>query len=79
MSADVTIVRPYRTGRQLVIDIVGGIGNLFFAAWVLWAIGPMTELWEPSYWQAFATVCAVRVVLPSDITTLRTWTKAGSR
>ena len=63
----VTVVRPKRTGRELVGMLVTALISTAVNAWIVMVLAPIVFAdVDLTYWQSFAAMCLVATLLPSN-------------
>lgn len=70
---NVQIVRPKRSGWQLLGDIVFVMARYLVSGWILMAILEEVSPWHPSYWHSILIVVAARTLTSTGEYLL--WTK----
>jgi hypothetical protein len=79
MSIDVEIVRPKRTGAEVVGNLVEKVVNLFVSSWAVMLLAPIAFNQDPGFWRSLAAVCAVRMLINADGQAYTFWTKEAVR
>lgn len=71
---DVTIVRPKRSGKELVSMLVGAVAGSLLNAWFLMLLlGALTN-WGFSYWYTVGVIYAIAIATSKN-SGWRIWTK----
>jgi hypothetical protein len=72
----VEIIQPKRKLRWYFSNLIGEIGGVFGAAYLVMLLAPPSLNWHPSYWHSVAFYYLARVVLDKT-STYKYWTRGA--